>query len=93
MSQENQNEIENNEISEKERKEQEEREKREEYLAKKAAILFVHGLDKRVDENMIYRLFNNYSVSYIKLAKEEKTANSLGYAFVGFRSRDKAGHC
>lgn len=91
MSQENQNEIENNEISEKERKEQEEREKREEYLAKKAAILFVHGLDKRVDENMIYRLFNNYSVSYIKLAKEEKTANSLGYAFVGFRSRDKAG--
>ena len=49
MSQENQNEIENNEISEKERKEQEEREKREEYLAKKAAILFVHGLDKRVD--------------------------------------------
>ena len=34
------------------------------------AVLFVHGLDKRVDETMIYKLFTNYSVVYIKLAKE-----------------------
>jgi len=91
MSQENQIEKENKVQAEMEKQEQEAREKREEFLAKQAAILFVHGLDKRVDEGMIYRLFNNYNVSYIKLAKEEKTGISLGYAFVGFGNREKAG--
>ena len=54
------------------------------------AVLFVHGLDKRVDETMIYKLFTNYSVVYIKLAKEGKVGRSLGYAFVGFKNREKA---
>ena len=73
------------------REKREENEKREEFLATKAAILFVHGLDKRLDEGTIYKLFEKYGVSYIKIAKEDKTAMSLGYAFVGFLNREKAG--
>ena len=68
-----------------------EEEIKEKLLAKRAAILFVHGLDKRIDETMLYKIFDNYNVNYIKLAKQEKTGESLGYAFVGFGNRQKAG--
>ena len=91
MSLENQNEILERQETEQERVIREAKEKAEEILATKAAILFVHGLDKRIDEGMIYKLLENYSVMYIKLAKEEKTGISLGYAFVGFNNREKAG--
>ena len=64
--------------------------KGEKDASKLNAVLFVHGLDKRVDETMIYKLFTNYSVVYIKLAKEGKVGRSLGYAFVGFKNREKA---
>lgn len=86
---ENENRIENPNASEENN--EEEREAKEQILATKAAILFVHGLDKKVDEGMIYKLFNNYNVMYIKLAKDETTGVSLGYAFVGFGNREKAG--
>ena len=33
----------------------------------KQSILFVNGLDKAVNENMLYLLFNDYSISYIKI--------------------------
>ena len=85
-----------NEINEKEQKEKVEEEKedstkkKEKESPKLNAVLFVHGLDKRVDETMIYKLFTNYSVVYIKLAKEGKVGRSLGYAFVGFKNREKA---
>ena len=48
------------------------------------SILFVNGLDKKVNENMLYQLFNEYSVSYIKIAKDHITRESFGYAFIGF---------
>ena len=66
-------------------------EAKEQLLKTRAAILFVHGLDKRIEESTIYRIFNNYNVMYIKLAKDETTGISLGYAFVGFGNRQKAG--
>ena len=39
----------------------------------KQSILFINGLDKTVNENMLYQLFNDYSVSYIKIAKDHNT--------------------
>ena len=54
------------------------------------SILFVNGLDKRVNENMLYQLFNEYSVSYIKIAKDHITRESFGYAFIGFKNKVKA---
>ena len=54
------------------------------------SILFVNGLDKKVNENMLYQLFNEYSVSYIKIAKDHITRESFGYAFIGFRNKAKA---
>ena len=70
--------------------EQQERIKEEEVHRNLNSILFVHGLDRRVDEGMIYKLFNDYNVMYIKIAKDSKTSTSLGYAFVGFKNRQKA---
>ena len=54
------------------------------------SILFVNGLDKKVNENMLYQLFNEYSVSYIKIAKDHITRESFGYAFIGFKNKMKA---
>ena len=54
------------------------------------SILFVNGLDKKVNENMLYQLFNEYSVSYIKIAKDHVTRESFGYAFIGFKNKVKA---
>ncbi len=85
-----------NEINENEQSENVEKEKndstkkKEKELPKLNAVLFVHGLDKRVDETMIYKHFSNYSVAYIKLAKAGRLGHSLGYAFVGFKNREKA---
>ena len=54
------------------------------------SILFISGLDKSVNENMLYQLFNDYSISYIKIAKDHQTRESFGYAFVGFKNHTKA---
>jgi len=56
----------------------------------KQSILFINGLDKTVNENMLYQLFNDYSVSYIKIAKDHQTRESFGYAFIGFKNNTKA---
>jgi len=56
----------------------------------KQSILFINGLDKKVNENMLYQLFNEYSVSYIKIAKDHITRESFGYAFIGFKNKSKA---
>lgn len=54
------------------------------------SILFINGLDKSVNENMLYQLFNDYCVSYIKIAKDHNTRESFGYAFIGFKNNQKA---
>ena len=56
----------------------------------KQSILFINGLDKTVNENMLYQLFNDYSVSYIKIAKDHQSRESFGYAFIGFKNNAKA---
>ena len=56
----------------------------------KQSILFINGLDKVVTENMLYMLFTDYSISYIKIAKDHETHESLGYAFIGFKNKVKA---
>lgn len=57
------------------------------------SVLFVSGLDKSVNENMLYQLFNDYPISYIKIAKDHPTRESFGYAFVGFKSQQKGKKC
>jgi polyadenylate-binding protein len=54
------------------------------------SILFISGLDKTVNENMLYQLFNEFPISYIKIAKDHNTRESFGYAFVGFKNHSKA---
>lgn len=54
------------------------------------SILFINGLDKAVNESMLYSLFNEYSISYIKIAKDHNTKESFGYAFVGIKNHTKA---
>ena len=56
----------------------------------KQSILFVNGLDKTVNENMLYLLFTDYPISYIKIAKDHQTHESYGYAFIGFNNIAKA---
>ena len=56
----------------------------------KQSILFVNGLDKTVNENMLYLLFTDYQISYIKIAKDHQTHESFGYAFIGFNNITKA---
>ena len=56
----------------------------------KQSILLINGLDKTVNENMLYLLFNDYSISYIKIAKDHETSESFGYAFIGFSNINKA---
>lgn len=48
----------------------------------KQYILFLSGLDKNVKEPDLHRLFSEYPVSYIKIAKDHSTRESFGYAFV-----------
>ena len=54
------------------------------------SILFISGLDKSVNENMLYKLFNDFPISYIKIVKDHQTRESFGYAFVGFKHHSKA---
>jgi len=54
------------------------------------SILFISGLDKTVNENMLYQLFNEFPISYIKIAKDHQSRDSFGYAFVGFKNHSKA---
>lgn len=56
----------------------------------KKIILFLSGLDKQVSENQLFSLFNEFPITYIKIAKNHLTKESFGYAFVGFRSIEKA---
>lgn len=56
-------------------------------------VLFVHGLDKRIDEQKLYEIFPGYQVIYIKIAKVAKTGDSLGYGFMGFLNHEKAAQC
>ncbi len=53
------------------------------------SILFLGGLDKTINENQLYQLFNEFPISYIKIAKDHNTKESFGYAFVGFKSHAK----
>jgi RNA recognition motif-containing protein len=53
------------------------------------SILFISGLDKTANENMLYQLFNEFPISYIKIAKDHQSRDSFGYAFVGFKSHSK----
>lgn len=54
------------------------------------SILFVSGLDKNVNESMLYQLFTDFPISYLKIAKDHSSRESFGYAFVGFKSQQKA---
>ena len=54
------------------------------------SILFISNLDKSVNETLLYQLFNEVPVSYIKIAKDHVTRESYGYAFVGFKNHSKA---
>lgn len=56
----------------------------------KQSILFISGLDKSVNESELYKQFNEFPVSYIKIAKDHQTRESFGYAFVGFKSQLRA---
>ena len=56
----------------------------------RVTILFVSGLDKSVNENMLYQLFTEFPISYIKIAKDHSSRDSFGYAFVGFKNHSKA---
>ena len=39
---------------------------------------------------MLYLLFTDYQISYIKIAKDHQTHESFGYAFIGFNNITKA---
>ena len=53
------------------------------------SILFISGLDKAANETLLYQLFNEFPISYIKIAKDHNTRESYGYAFVGFKNHSK----
>lgn len=53
------------------------------------SILFINNLDKAANETLLYQLFNEFPVSYIKIAKDHQTRESYGYAFVGFKNHAK----
>lgn len=60
-------------------------------MQNKQYILFLSGLDKNVKEADLHKLFNEYPVSYIKIAKDHSTKESFGYAFIGIKnSSEKA---
>ena len=45
-------------------------------MQNKQYILFVSGLDKNVKEADLHKLFTEYPVSYIKIAKDHQTKES-----------------
>ena len=53
------------------------------------SILFISNLDKAANETLLYQLFNEFPVSYIKIAKDHQTRECYGYAFVGFKNHSK----
>lgn len=55
----------------------------------KQSILFISGLDKSVNESQLNKLFSNYQLSYLKIAKDHTSKESYGYAFVGMKSSVK----
>jgi len=55
-------------------------------MQSKQYILFLSGLDKNVKEADLHRLFSEYPVSYIKIAKDHTTKESFGYAFIGIKN-------
>lgn len=55
-------------------------------MQNKQYILFLSGLDKNVKEADLHKLFNEYPVSYIKIAKDHTTKESFGYAFIGIKN-------
>lgn len=55
-------------------------------MQNKQYILFVSGLDKNVKESDLHKLFTEYPVSYIKIAKDHQTKQSYGYAFIGIKN-------
>ncbi len=55
-------------------------------MQNKQYILFVSGLDKNVKEADLHKLFTEYPVSYIKIAKDHQTKESYGYAFIGIKN-------
>ena len=90
--QEEENEI--NTKSEVNQENKQEEQKEEQPKKKKVNnVLFVHGLDKRIDEQKLYEIFPGYQVIYIKIAKIAKTGDSLGYGFMGFLNHEKAAQC
>lgn len=54
-------------------------------MSNKLFILFVSNLDKNVKEADLHKLFNEYPISYIKIAKDHQTKESFGYAFIGMK--------
>lgn len=54
------------------------------------SILFISGIDKSVNENHLFELFNDFPLTYIKIAKNHQTKEPFGYGFVGFKSMIKA---
>lgn len=55
-------------------------------MQNKQYILFVSGLDKNVKESDLHKLFTEYPVSYIKIAKDHQSKESYGYAFIGIKN-------
>ena len=53
------------------------------------SILFVSGLEKSINETNLYSLFNDFPISYVKIAKDHNSRESFGYAFIGFKSHSK----
>ena len=56
----------------------------------KQSIIFLSGLDKSVTENQLFELFNEFPITYIKIAKNHHTKEPYGYGFVGMKSIQKA---
>ena len=39
----------------------------------KQTVLFIQGLDRRVNEGLVYETFEKYSLTYLKIAKDPIT--------------------
>lgn len=53
------------------------------------SILFISGLEKSITESNLYSLFNEFPITYVKIAKDHNTRESFGYAFIGFKFHNK----
>ena len=56
----------------------------------KQSILFISYLDKSITENQLFEIFNEFPITYIKIAKNHQTKEPFGYGFVGFKSYENA---